>query len=372
MAEAIHRISAGLNPLVGPNGLPFLFRPNLPELPSPEKFSGPLFDSDFSEYLAPLYDRGWTFSVERPNSEAPVRGALTRTFKFPALEGLVEFSQNTRDLSGASISVARNLDTDIHFPSSGSLTRDQIRLAFYSEIEYFKILGYDAPAPYTNPKPQSRIMSLENMRTAEQTVKSKRKQKPRHPVRVPIVTASLPPPPPIPAILPPPLTDADLETYIKPLVAAGWTLVGPKALLRYPKTQEALQDHLCLHRRYHFTDYNAARHFLHAAIAAIPRTPSSFAGVDVRLRSTATPGVYTVVCWAISELAPEAPTQYLYGISLADVRFAINVENVITNNWAWRAESNPLNKDAWVPKTVEEMWQYTDNKRLLLDAHRSL
>ncbi|KAJ7452680.1 hypothetical protein B0H11DRAFT_2072572 [Mycena galericulata] len=331
----------------------------LPELPSPGEFSGRILPIDFLQYLVPLYDHGWQFVIERPSSEVQARGSLRRFLNFPKLEGLVKFSQNTRDIPGANISVSRNLDTGLQFRSPERLTRDQIRLAFATEIEYLKIVGPDMPAPVV--KPSFRITSLNQMHSREQATYSQRQYPAAPPETVPIAPSPLPPAPPDPGISPPPLTAADLETYIKPLVAAGWSIVGPPVLHRYRETQLALKGRLCLHRVYYFTGYTAARHFMHAATAAIPvRAPGSFAGVDILLRATAAPDVYSVAFWSLSEFA--APDNKRYGISLADVRLAIEMENEITINWAGRTQCRPLYKGAWVPDTMEEMWESMEKK----------
>jgi hypothetical protein len=78
----------------------------------------------------------------------------------------------------------------------------------------------------------------------------------------------LPPPPPAPAFPPPALTDADLKIYMKPLIKNGWRICNPR--IRHREARMALMGYPSLHRVYRFTDYHAARHFLHTAVAAMP------------------------------------------------------------------------------------------------------
>ncbi|KAJ7437255.1 hypothetical protein B0H11DRAFT_2108307 [Mycena galericulata] len=334
----------------------------LPELPSSEEFTGPLIKSDFSKYLSPLYARGWYFAIQRHSPVVQAHCSLWRTLRFPTLEAVAQFSQYTFNVLGTNIDVFRNLDIDVRHPASKSLTRDQVRLAYETESEYAKIVRVDLPLPPVSKS--HRVPSLEKMRSIEKNIKP---QGGTDPLNFPFAVATLPPAPPQPGIPPPPLTNEDLEIYIKPLALAGWSIVAPRVFRRYPQMQEAFKGCPSLHRRYHFTDYTAARSFLHRVITVIPAyRPDSFAGVDVRLHSESTPGWYTVFLWSGSELAADAPKRY--GISLADVRFAIEIENEIRKNWAGRAETSAFqDKVSWVPNTVEELLMYRKFKGL----HRS-
>lgn len=58
----------------------------------------------------------------------------------------------------------------------------------------------------------------------------------------------------------------------------------------------------------------------------------------------------------MSELAEGAPKKY--GISHADVRFAIAVENEFLKNWAGRAELVAPAHGGDVPSSMEEVWNY--------------
>ncbi|KAJ7452688.1 hypothetical protein B0H11DRAFT_2072604 [Mycena galericulata] len=328
----------------------------LPELPSPEDFKGPLIESDFSQYLAPLYDRSWRLEIDRSYPEEKAYSTLRRNFTFPTIEGLIKFCQNTRHVAGATITICRKLETAIALPPPEGLTRSDIRAALETEKEYMNIVGADFSVLPLGREHPTRIESLKKMQRIQ------RRQKPSHdsPARikkvVPIVPTSLPPLPPAPGSPPPALTDADLETYLKPLLASGWTIRGPRILLRSQETQEALLHHRCLHRLYHFFDYASARDFLHTALTLMPAPQAeSLAGVDIRLRRQPTPGVYQILVWSISELAPEAPKKY--GVSLADVRFAIELENEIYKNWLGRAQTSPHEPRLAVPDTLEDLYE---------------
>ncbi|KAJ7689420.1 hypothetical protein B0H17DRAFT_637351 [Mycena rosella] len=128
-----------------------------------------------------------------------------------------------------------------------------------------------------------------------------------------------------------PLTDADVAAYLAPLVTHGWTISGARAIARFQAARAALRGLPSLGRVWRFHDYAAARHFFAAVVAAVPpRAPAAGvpAGVEVRL----TQSENKVEVGAISELA--AGARKPYGISLVDVRFAIEVETIFAERWA--------------------------------------
>ncbi|KAJ7141385.1 hypothetical protein C8R44DRAFT_867008 [Mycena epipterygia] len=141
-----------------------------------------------------------------------------------------------------------------------------------------------------------------------------------------ITPVALPPVPPAPVSSPSPITEADLETYIKPLVMNSWSVRDVSLSTR------ALRGHPGLHRIYSFHNYTSARHFFDTVIAIIP---DSYEWVGLRLDSDK-PAV-------------------IYGISHTNVCFAIEVENEFAKNWTGRAE-NTAALMRTLPKTMEELW----------------
>ncbi|KAJ7452702.1 hypothetical protein B0H11DRAFT_2072655 [Mycena galericulata] len=326
----------------------------LPELPSQEEFTGPIVESDFSQYLAPLYDRGWQFTFDRPYPEVKATSSLKRSFTFPSVDGVVKFSQNTRDAKDALISVFRNLEYDVALSPPEGLTRSDIRVAFQTEKEYLNSVGTDSPVPSERKLNVSPVESLKAMERIQHKKRPFRKVQADPKELVPIVPGSLPPLPPAPGSPPPSITQTDLDTYLKPLLAGEWTVGGPRLIRHHHITQQALLRHPALHRVLLFTDYATARDFLHTAITMIPTpTPGSLGGVELRLRQA--PGHYRVSIWSISELAPGA--QKPYGISLADVRFALQLEDEVNKNWIGRAQNSKRVHHA-VPNTMEDVWNY--------------
>ncbi|KAJ7452686.1 hypothetical protein B0H11DRAFT_1927240 [Mycena galericulata] len=335
----------------------------LPELPPPEEFTGPLLESDFPQYIVPLYDRGWQFSFNRPYPNAWTHSTLRRKFTFPSIGRLIKFSQNTRDVTGATVAVCRNMDTEIILlPPPRGLTRDDIRLAVQIENEYVDILG----AHYSANPTVGKRRRVESLKTAQELRRADFEY-PAEPTKyIPIVPASLPPSPPVPSgrrRLGRAVTKADLQTYLKPLIASGWSITSPRIPFRSQQNEHALLGHPCLHRVYYFLDYATARDFLHVALTLMPPpTPMSLAGVELRLRTTSTPGVHRVLTWSISELKPGPGAPNKYGVALADVHFAIELETEVYKNWLGRAHTPPRDPDPG-PNTLGELWKHT-NKRL--------
>lgn len=75
------------------------------------------------------------------------------------------------------------------------------------------------------------------------------------------------------------------------------------------------------------------------------------AGVEVRLTAVDN----KIEVWSISELAEGEYKPY--GVSLADVRFAIEIETEFERTWSERAKSTAI-EFRRLPKTVEELWDY--------------
>ncbi|KAJ7783942.1 hypothetical protein DFH07DRAFT_764312 [Mycena maculata] len=131
------------------------------------------------------------------------------------------------------------------------------------------------------------------------------------------------------------LTEADVETYIAPLVKNGWAvraIPSPIPLITFNRISNLNDLHEALPftnlpslaRIYHFTTETAAKQFFHAAVATISALP-----VGVRITCYSTWGLSQVMLRSISELAPH---KLKYGISLADVHFAIDLENEFYKN----------------------------------------
>ncbi|KAJ7141364.1 hypothetical protein C8R44DRAFT_763269, partial [Mycena epipterygia] len=316
----------------------------LPAAP-PEPLTTPLVESDFSEYLKPLYTRGWKLSacnmpVESGEETSRIGFVFRQTFRFPSTKDLVAFSENTRDMDGQILARKTLKESNIAVSLlSPELTRGQIHFAIAMETEHQKVAGSDfgvVPTPL-----------LDWVRTpqrAQKILNDYRRAAPRFGELAPITPVALPPAPPAPVSSPPSITEADLETYIKPLVTNGWSV--KKLSLSTP----ALRGHSALHRIYSFHDYSSARHFLNTVVAIMPGpTLPSYESVGLRLDS----GKPVVAVWSLSELAEDAPKKY--GISHTDVRFAIDVENEFAKNWAGRAE-NTAALTRTLPKTMEELW----------------
>ncbi|KAJ6490462.1 hypothetical protein DFH09DRAFT_1377339 [Mycena vulgaris] len=325
-------------------------KPDAPKLrqplpPPPEASTAPLLESEFSQYLKPLYQYGWGFQVIHIKGRR--FGALRRDFHFASTAELLMFSEKTRNLLSGNIALSRDFSGCIvQLSSLDGVTRSMIRLAMEYQAEYEKIVGQD----YSIPK----VPSLYHVKSLEKAVKllGQPDKSPAPPKTLtPLEFSFLPSPPPTPASSPPPsITESDLKTYIQPLVANGWSLVGVPVA--------ALAGVPFLHRIYFFHDYLSARLFLDTVVAAIPApVPDSAAGIYLRLReydsSTA------VKIWSAGELAEGAPKKY--GISHADVRFAIAIENEFAANWAGRANNVALSTTQLL-RTMQDVWNYRETE----------
>ncbi|KAJ7735644.1 hypothetical protein DFH07DRAFT_843484, partial [Mycena maculata] len=235
--------------------------------------------------------------------------------------------------------------------SSEGITRSLIRSAVEAEMDYQKVVSGDSvPKPRRFTKFTIQTFGQLEAELAKMA-KHHRLPLPYSPKLARIEPVLLPPAPPIPVSPPPLLAVADLKTYIRPLIKNGWRINGlpPRA------DTVPFNDFRCLARTYRFTTYSTARHFLHAVVAVMPPPmPGSLGGVHAELRSTR--GVPEVLLFSISELASDAPKKY--GISLADVRFAIDLENEVHKNWVGLAHNTGAVFGSPVPTTLKEMLNY--------------
>lgn len=154
------------------------------------------------------------------------------------------------------------------------LTRGLIQSADEAETEYQKVVGseFGVKPPKKNfPGKPKTLQEAEAILAKSGEKKSNKGLE--SPTFAPITPVTLPPAPPAPFFseAPTSITEADLETYIKPLVTNGWTIGGPRtsAFIQY-KFLHALQGHPALRRVYTFHEYTSARHFLHTVVANIP------------------------------------------------------------------------------------------------------
>ncbi|KAJ7783945.1 hypothetical protein DFH07DRAFT_789689 [Mycena maculata] len=333
-----------------PESTPSVTKPELPELSLPEKSSAPLVDSDFSQYLEPLYRRGWVLTINHaPRENRPeVDGVLRRNLKFSKFKDLVAFVENPQNVPVGNLNILPTLIANVGLHSPEGVTRSLIRSAVETETEYRKLAGSDVIEAKV-PRGKSQPSSVEKVRT----VMAQPARKPSPPVaaRAKIDFVPLPPAPPIPAFPAPPLTDVDLATYIAPLIANGWFI---RVTSITSKGWAATKGVRSLARAYRFNDSASARQFLTAVVTMMPApNPESLAGVEVNLAMMEAPARVTIT--TCSELAPGAP--HKYGPSLADVRFAIDLENEVAKNWAGRVDPSAVTP-RFVPKTLEDMWNY--------------
>ncbi|KAJ7737624.1 hypothetical protein DFH07DRAFT_842051 [Mycena maculata] len=271
--------------------------------------TAPLVDSDFPQYLSSLYLYGWRMVVSR---------------KQHVLAGDVK---------------PRSQCVSLHSPEG--LTRSVIRWNIVS--------GVEMPSQVTDGRFKVSLLGWLEALLAEQAAKTV--PPPLDPVRVPIKPVPLPPAPPIPASPPPSVTAGDVKTYVAP----DQERLGPPgnwvhwAIRAVPPTHHGhgLSRLPSLTRAYRFTTPSAARHFLHAAVSLMP-VPTPWILAQAWDSNTFGLG-------PISKLAPNAP--FKYGISLADVHFAIDVDNEFYRNWVGRAD-NIVFPDRYIPKSAMDVWKF--------------
>ncbi|KAJ7766294.1 hypothetical protein DFH07DRAFT_955342 [Mycena maculata] len=282
----------------------------LPELNIPKESTASLVQSDFPQ-------------------------ALVRTFQFPNLQDLVSFTNNTRNADAPKdILVEHVFIRPCSQIKIFSITDEKQRahVSLFSlegvtrslstaetETEYQKV-GAELPTSQSNRYMATMFKRLESL-----MVKCEEARSPAAPathVNVPIE----------PVILPP----------------NGWAI--GREMSRDPRGP--FKGLPFLARTYRFTTPLAARQFLQTALVMTPAVrPGSQAGVHIKAHSIAGPPV--VLLWLISELAWDAPRKY--GISLADVCFAIKIENEFHKNWTgYAANTTTPNRD--VPKTTEDQY----------------
>ncbi|KAJ7772979.1 hypothetical protein DFH07DRAFT_802104 [Mycena maculata] len=327
---------------------------NISALELPKPFF-PVYDPTIPplERFAPLHKRGWEIVrlYQDYIPEDKIFSLRRWGMKFQTLEQLQAFTQNRPDAIYGHVYISPNLEAWIQIKSPEGLTRNLIDLAAKTEAEYVKVVGPDVPVP--KAKTMHRIKSPDDI-TIEQIAPLFAPTPPWEPVS--IVPVPLPPAPPMPASPPPALTQADIDTYLVPLITNGWVIRGMSIPKRFLEARAALKGHATLNRAFRFTDYAPAREFLQAAVTAMHApAPGSFAGIQIRMSSTFNPVLWKVLVYAISELAPGAPR--IYGISLADVCFAIRLDNEFNRHWIRHAENNVI-PDRFIPKTAEELYSH--------------
>ncbi|KAJ6520872.1 hypothetical protein DFH09DRAFT_1373204 [Mycena vulgaris] len=291
-------------------------RPPLPALPDV-----PPVGSDFSPYLEPLYEYGWMPAT--PRRDGKISGALYRNFDLPSRSHLKAFLEKTRN-TAASIIVRRNLQRcDVSLDAPDGVTWSTIRSALAYQTEYEAIVAFDQLAAATIPSPPKPVQPL-----------------------APIASATLPSPPPPPPFPPPSITEADLNLYIQPLAANGWSLKSASPSYIHPSPFFP-----CLHRVYNFHDTTSARDFFNAVVAAIPvPVNQSNGGVDVRFQGN------TVRVWSVSAIAKGERRNY--GISHTDVRFALALEGMFAVDWAARARNvDGGGSSGQSLHTMEDVWK---------------
>ncbi|KAJ7689389.1 hypothetical protein B0H17DRAFT_636532 [Mycena rosella] len=182
---------------------------------------------------------------------------------------LAAFTASTRNAPLGSISVFRNLMTEVQLRSHKGVTRSVIRLALEAETEYQKIVGSDSRPP---AEPDFKVMTLQQ---AQSLILRKPLHRRAPPVLSPSYLSHSPPrrPPRVPAALDHRGRPQNIHRAprSKRLARGG---IKPMRK-RFNEATKALRNSPCLHRIYHFTDYPSARQFLTAIVAAIPVQPST-------------------------------------------------------------------------------------------------
>lgn len=154
---------------------------------------------------------------------------------------------------------------------SRTATRSLIRHAIETETEYQKIVGSGVSVENKRFK----IKSPEKLQELLDNWKPRARPSPLPLVSV--TSVALPPAPAAPVSPPPSITDADVETYIKPLVKNGWLVGGIRGGFLNFESRPAMANHPALSRAYRFHDYTSARDFLHTVVTTISApTPHSF------------------------------------------------------------------------------------------------
>ncbi|KAJ7697705.1 hypothetical protein B0H17DRAFT_1130304 [Mycena rosella] len=150
---------------------------------APEASTAPLVQSDFTQYLEPVYEYNWGFVFTRTVEGDPKQGLsfLRRKYTFSSPEELGALCEYTPpmlcDVTSVPILLLPNLQTKMVKSPDG------------------------AQAVATKPHPPQTPSTY-----------------------APIVLVPLPSPPSAPPFPLPSITDVDLETYVKPLMMKGWLI----------------------------------------------------------------------------------------------------------------------------------------------------
>ncbi|KAJ7693408.1 hypothetical protein B0H17DRAFT_1060058 [Mycena rosella] len=314
-----------------------------PPLPAaPEASAAPLVQSDFTQYLEPLYKYGWAFSFSSPAIEGNSGlSFLWRRFLVSSLEELGALCECTRT-KPCDIELFPNLETKILLRSPDGASRSMIRHALELETSYQTICP-GAPPGYVKLKLE--VKSPDAAQALAQATPYHPPHTPR--ILLPIIPTPLPSPPSAPPFPPPSIAEADLETYVKPLILNGWGISpfgGTKVFNRQ----------LSLRRTYRFYDYSTAQDFFRAVITVIP-TPAPVSSVTAALRMRSSPNPSMVWLALNSKLTEDAWGVPKYGISHADVRLAIEIETEFLKNWAGKADNVAVSRLA--PTTMKQVWE---------------
>ncbi|KAJ7468035.1 hypothetical protein FB451DRAFT_1257852 [Mycena latifolia] len=339
----------------------------------------------WTDLLPGLYEKYWGLDYVHPERAEQVPGVivLRRTFLFPPAPSkeLLTFVENTQDMPLSNLIVFRSLsECDVYLRSPAGVTPALIDLAHSFQDAYDQLVP-DFPAPFV--KPIHRVTTFDDAATLARRLLKKGRPIADPPEFVLTAPTALPPAPPAPALPPPPITDTDLPTYIAPLVASGWCISGVKAVNRFQAEREAFRALPSLSRMYRFHTYPAARQFFTAVVALIPperAVQSERASVPATVTSAPDPvypGVEVrfakyenrVEVWTISELAEGAERPF--GISHADVRFAIAVETLFAEKFTQHAHNIALKK-RWVPTQMSEVWDYQNHNHSPKAGHNPL
>ncbi|KAJ7744295.1 hypothetical protein DFH07DRAFT_943071 [Mycena maculata] len=313
-----------------------------------------------TQSIAPLYVYGWRLKSHpiKPENRPKVHGILKRDLEFSNFQDWAAFAENLRNVPTGDLSLFPTLKGTVRLHSPEGVTRRLIQSALETETAYRAFVGgggwreakgrgyYDVVLMQVR-----KIMDMRDPNFLDKLYPDTRVNQPLRPSLIKIEPVSLPLAPPIPASPAPALTNADLETYVAPLIGNGWMIRGmmePTVLGGRPS----------LTREFYFNDNASARQFLSAVVGMIPVPRSNrrpLAGVGVHLYTMEAP---KVVVASLSAIAASASHEAGYGPSLADVRFAIELENEVAKNWAGRVDTTSAPRNRFVPKTTEDLWTH--------------
>ncbi|KAJ7100038.1 hypothetical protein B0H15DRAFT_505999 [Mycena belliarum] len=318
-----------------------------PPLPAaPKASTAPLVESDFADYLTPLYGNGWFFHVGLARNPAPP--FLQRTFFFSSTEESLAFVGKLSKATGIlhNVSVVPDHSARVELSSPEGVTRSVLRAALEVETEYQKTCP-DTPAPAVPELFQLSSPSALQVYLDQKHGRTPSPSTPREPV-------ALPSPPPAPAMPPPSVNENDVETYLKPLLLNEWHIGTSQKLRSKSETETGTgtsEMDICpaLRRTYRFVDATSAKEFFHnIVIPALHKTP--LAGANLK-----TTGKFTIDINSSSILAAPGPQGQKQGVSLVDVRFAIELEAEFNKNWA-KQHSLPLVSSPGLPEDVKSVW----------------